>query len=124
MWLRAGRNSFFSRAFAASLAVLVCGSALEWGHLGGDDRDCDVVVVRHDHAAHRWSIVPVTSASPSSDHCYICHSLRLWRQALTSRVEGVAVAQRTARPIEGVVVDIRDGLRVGLASRAPPAVHL
>jgi hypothetical protein len=123
MWLRAVRNRFLSRGVATSLAVLVCGSALDWGHLGGDDRDCDIVVVNHhDHTAHRFSTAPVTPTT--NDHCYICHSLRLLHQAVTSRHERVAVSLQTVYGLDSSALASSDGLQFGVASRAPPAVRL
>jgi hypothetical protein len=123
MRLRAFRNRFLSRTLAAAFAVLVCGGAVDWGHLGGDDRDCDIVVVKqHDHAAHRFSTEPASSSS--TDHCYICHSLRLLHQAVTRRSERIAVALRTVHRLDRDVLAVRDGLQVGVASRAPPAGRL
>jgi len=123
MWLRA-HNRFLSRSIAALLAVIVCGGALDWGHIGGDDRDCDVIVVtHHDHTAHRVSTAPANNSS-STDHCYICHSLRLLHHAVTSRYERVAAALQTVDRSGVDVIAVRDGSRVGIASRAPPAVRL
>lgn len=123
MWLRVVRNRFLSRSVAMLLALLVCGGAVNWGHVGGDDRDCDVTVYHHDHTAHRISTAPANSPTPS-DHCYICHTLRLLHQAVTRRHERVAVDLQTAVRHDADVLTVRDGLRVGIASRAPPAVRL
>jgi hypothetical protein len=122
MWLRAVHRHFLSRGVAALLAVLVCGGTLDWGHAGGDDRDCDVVVVHHDHAAHRLSTTP--AASTSNDHCYICHSLRLLHQAVTTRYERVVGGVRRVQRLDADVLALRDALRVGLSSRAPPSIGL
>jgi hypothetical protein len=123
MWLGSVRNRFLSRSVAAFLAALVCGGALNWGHIGGDDRDCDVAVVtHHDHSAHRLSTAPGNSSS--NDHCYICHSLRLLHQAVTRRHERVVVAVRSVHRVDSDVLAVRDGLQVGVASRAPPSVRL
>jgi hypothetical protein len=122
MFLRVIRDRFVTRAVATLLALLVCGSALNWGHAGGDDRDYDIVVVHHDHNAHRFSTAPVSS--PTDDHCYICHSLRLLHHAVAGRYERVAVALRTVRHFDGDVLVLRDGSQIGIASRAPPSVRL
>jgi hypothetical protein len=122
--LRVVHNRFFSRAVAALLALVACGGALNWGHVGGDDRDCDTVAVyHHDHTAHRVSTAALNSSSPN-DHCYICHSLRLLHQAVTRRYERVAgtLAAVHRPPVD--IIAVRDGSRIGIASRAPPAVRL
>jgi hypothetical protein len=120
--MRIVRTSLLTRSIAALLAVLVCGSALNWGHAGGDDRDFDIVVVHHDHTAHRFSTAP-TTPSPS-DHCYLCHSLRLFHYVLTSRSERPTTTLRAVRRLVSEHVAVRDGLHVGLSSRAPPTIHL
>jgi len=65
MWLRAARKQFFIRGVTAFLAVIVCGGAFDWGHAGGDDPDCNVVVVAHNHSAHHFAAA--TSTSPAAD---------------------------------------------------------
>jgi hypothetical protein len=122
MWFRAARHRFVGRSVAALLAVLVCGSALDWGHIGGDDPDCDIVVNHHNHAAHRLSNAP--ASSPTSDHCYICHSLRLLHSAVTGRSERAVLRLGAVRRLDIDVLAVRDGLRIGIASRAPPSGRL
>ncbi len=117
------RQRFFTRAVAAALSLLVCGSALDWGHAGGDDRDCDIVFVHHDHNAHRLSTSPVNSPN-DNDHCYICHSLRLLHYAVASGYGRVVVAVHAVHRANADVLLVRDGLQVGIASRAPPSVRL
>jgi hypothetical protein len=119
---RVVRERFFTRVVAALLSLLVCGSTVGWGHVGGDDRDCDIVVVHHDHNAHRFSTAP--AGSPTDDHCYICHSLRLLHHAVASRSARVAVALQAVRYLDVDVLVARDGLQSGVASRAPPSVRL
>jgi hypothetical protein len=123
MWLRAGRSCLLNRALAAVLAVVVCGGALNWGHAGGDDPDCDSAPAVHDHAAHRFTYSPSNSPQPA-DHCYICHSLRLLHTSLVARGARVVVAVQSTsiRHIEGLAVINAFG--VALSSRAPPAVSL
>jgi hypothetical protein len=122
MRLRVIRNRFFTRAVGALLALLVCGSAVGWGHVGGDDRDCDIVVVHHDHNAHRFSTAPANS--PTDDHCYICHSLRLLHHAVATRYGRAAVALQARLRLDSAVLAVRDGLQFGVPSRAPPSVRL
>jgi len=122
MWLRAVRNGFLSRSVAALLAALVYGSAFDWGHAGGDDRDCDIVVVHHDHAAHRLTTAPADPVA--ADHCYICHSLRLLHHAAADRSERVAATPRRLHHLACIVTALRDGVHVGVASRAPPSARL
>src|SRR5437879_5021891 len=123
MWLRSGRSGVLNRALAALLAVVVSGGALNWGHAGGDDPDCDSAPVVHDHAAHRLTAAPSDSNQPA-DHCYICHSLRLLHTSLAARGARAAVAVRSAQigPIEGLA--LVNAFGVALSSRAPPAVSL
>jgi len=122
MRLRAVRKRFFTRAVGAILALLVCGSAFDWGHAGGDDRDCNIVVVPHDHNAHRFSAASLNS--PGDDHCYICHSLRLLHHAVTTRYERVSAAGQSRYCVGGDVLAVPDGLRFGVPSRAPPSTRL
>jgi hypothetical protein len=123
MWRRAARNRFLSRALAASLALIVCGGALNWGHAGGDDPDCNPVLVHHDHNAHRFGAAPSHSSQPA-DHCYICHSLRLLHTTLVASGARVVVTNQSTpfRQAEGLVALSASG--VALSSRAPPAAFL
>jgi hypothetical protein len=123
MWLRAVRKRLVSRALAAVLAAVVCGGALDWGHAGGDDPDCDPVFVHHDHSAHRWTAAPAQSVPPA-DHCYICHSLRLLHSSVAARGARVVLAVHSVPYLH---VDSRNAsgatLRVR-SSRAPPLASL
>ena len=123
MCWRAGHKFFLNRALAAALAVVVCGGAVNWGHPGGDDPDCDFSLVVHDHAAHRFTSSPSHSTQPA-DHCYICHSLRLLHTSLAVRAARAVVAVRSLqfRHVEGLAVINAFG--VALSSRAPPDVSL
>jgi hypothetical protein len=123
MWMSAIRGRLASRGLAALLTLLVCGGAVDWGHAGGDDPDCDPVPVHHDHTAHHFSAQP-TQAAPAADHCFICHSLRLLHNGLTTRSARSAADVRTAavyRP--DAIIAIRT-LVVPRPSRAPPDVSL
>ena len=120
MWARPMRNHFFIRTVAALVSLLVCGGAVDWGHLGGDDADCDLVVVPHDHGAHRFTANP-TGGTSVPEHCYICHSLRLLHAAVAVRHERAAIdLQRTQY---GDASDAIACQRIGvsLSSRAPPS---
>lgn len=123
MWPDSARNRFFSRTIAFALAVLVCGGALDWGHIGGDDADCDVVYVAHDHAAHRFAANPNTN-SPTADHCYICHSLRLLHIAVTAQQHRAIADVRSGQYRYVVDAAANQRAAVHLSSRAPPSVVL
>ena len=123
MWLRAARSRVLGRAVAALLAALVAGGTLEWGHAGGDDRDCGAVAVLHDHDAHRLSAAQATP-SPSNDHCYICHSLRLLHAALLVRHERPAADGRSTQFRDGATGVAQCACRLHLPPRAPPSVVL
>jgi hypothetical protein len=123
MWLRAARSRLLVRGVAALLAVLVSGGTLEWGHAGGDDRDCNVVAVVHDHAAHRLSGAQATQSS-QNDHCYICHSLRILHAALVVSHDRLVVDARSAQFQDGDAVAARHAFRLDVPSRAPPSVRL
>src|SRR5262245_58115368 len=109
MRFRVIRTRFSTRAIAALLALLVCGSTLDWGHVGGDDRDCITVLVQHDHNAHRLSTAAVSASH--NDHCLICHSLRLLHHAVASRYRRVTVALQTSPRFDGDVLAVRDRLQ-------------
>jgi hypothetical protein len=120
MRARFRRNRFLTRGLGAVLTVLVCGGALDWGHIGGDDRDCSIVVTRHDHAKHRFS---AAANSTPDDHCYLCHSLRLLHVSLAAQngrltldvqATGYAVTDR---------VSGGDTFLSSFSSRAPPSAR-
>jgi hypothetical protein len=118
MWLRAWREQPISRAISVVLVLVVCGSAVDWGHAGGDDPDCNVVFVKHDDAAHRFSAAP--DPLPAGDHCYICHSLRLLHTALATRGERAAFTAQSI-PLRIVVGHhAASALPIALSPRAPP----
>lgn len=123
MWAR-WRKGLLTRAVAALLAVMVSGAAFDWGHIGGDDPDCDGFLVAHDHSAHRFSAAPLGSSSPSGDHCYICHSLRVLHVGLTARSERVALDVHSTQLRDTSVLAARRTFSVALSSRAPPAFRL
>jgi hypothetical protein len=112
-----------NRALAALLAVVVCGGGLNWGHAGGDDPDCDSTQVVHDHAAHRFTSAPSHSTQPT-DHCYICHSLRLFHTSLAARGPRAVVAVRSTQLLQVDGLAVVNAFGVALSSRAPPAVSL
>lgn len=122
MWLHAARNRFLARFLTALLAVIVCGGALDWGHIGGDDSDCNPVVVAHNHAAHR--LASGRSSPSTGDHCYICHALRLLHVGLTARRERPTLHVRRGQHLSPDSLAASDTFRVSLTSRAPPAIRL
>ena len=111
------------RWLAAVLAIVVVGGAVDWGHAGGDDPDCNPAPLHHDHSAHRFDAAPSKAPQPL-EHCYICHSLRAFH---TSLATGRA---RVAAPPESTLLAHREGAAVrnahgvALSSRAPPVVSL
>jgi hypothetical protein len=119
-WLRSARSRFLARGLAAVLAVIVGGGALNWGHIGGDDPDCDPVLVLHDHNAHRFGTSAAHSPQPV-EHCYLCHSLRLLHTMVVARGARAAVTVQSTlfRQFEGVVAFSAFG--TARSSRAPPA---
>jgi hypothetical protein len=112
--------SFLTRAIAAALVFVVCGGAVDWGHIGGDDADCNAVVVPHDHAAHRFA-ANRTGGAPTPDHCYLCHSLRLLHVALVARHARTAVDLRQAQIGDAPDAIACQRFSVCLSSRAPPS---
>jgi hypothetical protein len=123
MWFRAARYRVLTRGLAVALATVVCGGALDWGHVGGDDPDCNPVLAFHDHAAHRFAPAPSQPSQPG-DHCYICHSLRLLHTGLTSRGTHAALSLQSTQYHQGDPLAARSALSVALSSRAPPLAHL
>jgi len=123
MPLRAGRRCLLNRALAAVLAAVICGGTLDWGHAGGDDRDCDSALVLHDHSAHRFAAAPSQSTRPA-DHCYLCHSLRLLHTLLTARGPRAIVAVRSTLLRQVASVEVLSGPAIALSSRAPPTASL
>jgi hypothetical protein len=123
MWLHAVRKRVLGRGLAALLAVVVCGGALDWGHAGGDDPDCNAVPAYHDHAAHRFSSA-ASQPLPTSDHCYICHSLRLLHTTLVARGARAVFTPRAVLFRQADALAVAGAVGVALSSRAPPAVSL
>jgi hypothetical protein len=117
------RAGWASRAVCALLTLVVFGGAFDWGHVGGDDPDCNPVLVIHDHTAHHFSATP-TGGTPVSDHCYICHSLRLLHTGLTA-ASARATADTSHTALRGVVLLGNDRTTVeGRSSRGPPILSL
>jgi hypothetical protein len=120
MWLRVPRHRILTRAVAAALVFVVYGGAVDWGHNGGDDADCNAVVAPHDHAAHRFAANRAGSA-PTPDHCYLCHSLRLLHVALAARHERGGVDLRHAQLVHAPDAIACQRFSARLSSRAPPS---
>ena len=107
---------------AATLAVIVCGGALDWGHAGGDDPDCSGAPVSSSRTAQQFS--PALLSGSSGDHCYICHSLRLLHAGLVVRRERVPVDLGSTPHLNVRRRAERRSLSVHLSSRAPPGERL
>jgi hypothetical protein len=123
MWSRAARNLVIGRVLTTALTLAVCGGVVDWGHIGGDDVDCNVLLVHHDHAAHR--LAPASAhSSPTSEHCYLCHSLRGLHTALAhSGEQAVLSVQSTPLcQVDGAAIFSVCG--VSLSTRAPPTASL
>jgi hypothetical protein len=116
------RDRLLARGLAAFLAVLVCGGALDWGHAGGDDPDCNPALVHHDHNAHRFSAA--THSTPPADHCYLCHSLRLLHTLLVARGARLVVATESASLLRSETLAAGGTIAFGLSPRAPPTASL
>ena len=123
MLRRAVRNELLNRALAAVLAIIVCGGALNWGHAGGDDPDCDSTPVVHDHNAHRFTSAP-SHSTPPADHCYICHSLRLLHTSLVARGPRIVAATQSTQLGQVAPLAVINASGVVFSSRAPPAVSI
>lgn len=112
-----------ARALAVLLSIAVCGGALNWAHVGGDDPGCAPQLVQHDHSAHRFTADRHTPASPD-EHCNLCHLLRLLHTALptesllASNVSTVAAGQPVENALAAAILNFQ------LPSRAPPPVVL
>ena len=120
--MRAVRKGFLARSFAAVLALVVCGAAVNWGHDGGDDADCSIALA-HDHSAHQIHTAPVNQPAPAG-HCYICHSLQLLHSALKARGGEPARDDLSTQYAEANELLTRSVSTFVRSSRAPPAVSL
>jgi hypothetical protein len=123
MRLSALRARLSTRTLAALLTLIVCGGAVDWGHAGGDDPDCNPVLVHHDHTAHRFSSQPAPRG-PAADHCYICHSLRLLHTGLTARAAAVVQDSHTGGVYRPSPLVVGADLTIAQPSRAPPVLSL
>ncbi len=113
----------YPRALALLLSVAICSGALTWGHAGGDDPDCAPQLVQHDHAAHRFTAAPRTTA-PHDEHCTLCHLLRALHTALPSGslLDGRVWPVNARRMVDSCLVTSIFSLTI--PSRAPPAASL
>ncbi len=123
MRLRAFRRGWLSQGLAAVLTVLVCGAALDWGHVGGDDPDCDPALVYHDHTAHNSQLQSSRSVPPP-DHCYICHSLRLLHNSVAVSAAGAFVTLQSTALHHAEALAASGAVGLAGPSRAPPVVSL
>jgi hypothetical protein len=116
--LAAARKLPLIRAVAFAVALVICGGSVDWGHAGGDDPDCDLVLV-HQNVPGHVSTAPI-GAPQSENHCYICHALRLLHSALTSAGiwHGVLPGSTPLGSSERVIA--RREASIGRTPRAPP----
>ena len=122
MWTEAVRSRLLGRGLAAALALIVCGAALEWGHMGGDDADCNVALAHHDHHAHRLVRAPSDRSQPAG-HCYICHSLQLLHAALKGQQRQFVLDLQSTQYRHADSLLARGDPSLFLPSRAPPHIH-
>ena len=123
MWSRASCHRLLQRGLAIALAAIVVGGALDWGHAGGDDQESGVVLVHHDHTAHRFNSAP--SKTPQSpEHCFICHSLRAFHTSLTANGARATVPPTSTLLWQREIVAVGSTFDIALAARAPPVSSL
>jgi hypothetical protein len=117
------RRLIRTQVLAVLLAAVIGGGAMDWAHAGWDDPGCDPLPVQHDHSAHRFTTGAHTPAAPS-DHCALCHLLRLFHSALSAQSPApyVLVSAEARRPFDGAKIIQLFSARV--PSRAPPALTL
>lgn len=112
-----------THVLAVLLAAVVAGGAMDWAHAGWDDPGCDPLPVQHDHSAHRFTADTRTPTAPS-DHCALCHLLRLFHSALSAQLltPHVAMSAEAGRSFNsGQIVQL---FSARVSSRAPPALTL
>jgi hypothetical protein len=114
---RLRRTVLASLLAAATVASLVWPSAALLFHDGSDDPDCRVVIVVHDHAAHRLAAGPRSSPT-TPEHCFLCH----WQSLRTIQTvfhvpAPLAAAQSLARLDSVHAADVNTTRQ---PARAPP----
>jgi hypothetical protein len=115
------RKRLWTRGLSAFLALLVCGASLGWGHVGGDDPDCDAIPIVHDHSAHRISGQTSPASSPEG-HCFICHTLRLLHMTRRARAARLAPPSSVTAAVQRFLPATRFGFVATGISRGPPAL--
>jgi hypothetical protein len=103
------------------MALLVCGSMVGWGHAGGDDPDCDGLLIVHNHAAHRISGTTSPASSPEG-HCFICHTLRLLHSAPRARAVQPPLPTSAIVAVQRFSQATIFGFAITTLSRGPPAL--
>jgi len=115
------RRQAWVHVVATMLVAIVGGAALNWGHLGGDDPDCDLTFAVPGYSSPHVAATPTT---PPHDHCPICHSLRLLQLAISgqsltaSGIYQVVGCSPKDTPAPGSVFVLNG------SPRAPPVAHL
>ena len=121
MSLTVFRRHMRTRVLAALLAVVVCGATVNWGHAGGDDPGCDLTLaVPGQQAPH----LATQASAPATDHCPLCHFLRLLQVAISAKPLAAVGVFRTALCLPSGGAAVVQLFAFNVSSRAPPASHL
>jgi hypothetical protein len=122
MLLKLLRRCARTRVAATVLSLVLCGAVMNWGHMGGDDPGCDPTLFVLGHSAVQIG-APASGPSPS-DHCTLCHFLRLLQTAISIKSFAAShLADAAAcRPPDRMLAPSL--LAINLSSRAPPAILL
>jgi hypothetical protein len=112
-----------TQVLAVLLAAVVSGGVMDWAHAGWDDPGCNPLPTQHDHSAHRFTTGARVPAAPS-DHCALCHLLRLFHSALSAQMLApyVATSAEARRSFNGAQIVLL--LSASVPSRAPPTFAL
>ena len=111
------------RGLSVAMALVMVGGAVDWGHAGGDDPDCDLVAVVHSTAPGHVSSAPANPPQ-RQDHCYLCHALRLLHAALSVRSGWACAVSSSAAPFRQSADVARASDGIARIPRAPPATFL
>lgn len=111
------RSGAVSWLVAVTLVSVTCLVASPLYHDEGDDRDCVLALVLHDHSAHRIG-APTAGHATDSSHCFICHwhSLRSVRTA----VHVVAPASASQPVVADATLGVLSRTLLPRSARAPP----
>lgn len=82
-----------------------------------DDDACNPVVVLHDHAAHHIGGA-TQDASPSPEHCFICHNLSLRSLVSTTSLAAPAIDSQSLS--QTAIISAANACVTRQPARAPP----